>query len=194
MNDRLAPPLDVHRLVAVLGATGSEFVIVGSAAAWMQGASRRPRDLDIVIRDDRKNFEAIANMLHRVHARPIVRGLSDEEARLLPTRIDALVVAELPISMWMTAAGELDLFDALSHSRNGERTYQQLLEASTPRCISGVTAPVASIDDLIGAKQFANRGGTDSADLEELAKVREVQARSRTPPLDRATRRWGVDL
>ena len=74
-------------------------------------------------RDDWKNFEAIAEALRRVHARPVVRGISDEEAKLLPTRIDAGVVADLPISMWMTDAGELSLFDALSH----QRTHQHLL-------------------------------------------------------------------
>lgn len=194
MNDGTAPPLDVHRLIAVLGTSHAEFVMIGSAAAWMHGATRRPRDLDIVIRDNWRNFEAIAQILHRLHARPIVRGLTDEEARLLPTRIDARVVAELPISMWMTDAGELSLFDALSHSRHGGRTYEQLLADSAPRRISGVSAPLASIDDLIGAKQFADRGPIDRADLAELEMVRDVQARSRTPAQDRATRRWGLDL
>lgn len=136
------PPFDLHRLIAVLGAARAEFVIVGSAAAWIHGTSRRPNDLDIVIHDHPKNFEAIADALRRLHARPHIPGLTDAEARHLPTHIDARVVAELPISGWRTDAGELDLFDALSHHQRGERTFEQLLADSTTRIISGFATPV----------------------------------------------------
>jgi len=188
-----APLLDMQRLIAVLGAAQVEFVMVGSSAAWVHGASRRPNDLDVVVRDDWKNFEAVADALRRVHARPRVPGLTDEEARTLPTRVDAAIVAELPISVWLTDAGELDLFDALSHNKLGERTYAQLLEASTTRRISGVTTPIASVDDLLGAKRFADRD-IDRADVSELGKILEVQTRNRAPSIPPVDRRPGLDL
>jgi len=69
-------PLDLHRLVAVLGAAQVEFVMVGSAAAWMHGASRRPNDLDVVIRDDWKNFEAVADAM--------TQAVDDQPLREIP--------------------------------------------------------------------------------------------------------------
>lgn len=194
MNDDTAPPLDVHRMVAVLGGAAVEFVMVGSAAAWMHGARRRPRDLDIAIRDDWRNFEAVADALRRLHARAHIPGLSVEEARTLPTRIDAGVVAELPISVWLTDAGELDVFDALSHNVAGERTFEQLLEASTTRRIRGVTTPIASLDDLIGAKRFAERGDIDRADVAALDKIVAVQTRNRATIKPAVDRRPGLDV
>lgn len=194
MIDNTLPPLDLNRLIAMLAAAQVEFVIVGSAAAWMHGATRRPNDLDIVIRDDPKNFEAVADALRRLNARAHIPGLSPAEARTLPTRIDDAIVADLPISVWLTDAGELDLFDALSHNVRGERTYEQLLGTSSPRRISGVTTPLASVDDLIGAKRFAERGDIDRADIAELDKILETQTRNRPPAGPTVERRRGLDL
>jgi hypothetical protein len=180
MPDDTAPSLDLHRQVAVLGAARVDFVMVGSAAAWIHGTRRRPNDLDVVIRDDWSNFEAVADALRRLRARPHVTGLTDEEAQLLPTRVDAGIVAELPISVWMTDAGELDLFDSLVHHDRGERDYDQLLADSTVRRISGVATPVASVADLVGAKRAADRD-VDITDLAELEKVLQVHSRTRAP-------------
>lgn len=145
-----------------------------------------------MIRDHPKNFEAIADALRRLYARPYVAGLTDAEARLLPTRIGARVVAELPISGWMTDAGELDLFDALSHHQRGERTFEQLLADSTTRRISGFATPVASVDDLIGARRFADRD-IDLRDLVQLEKIRDVQSRRETPVRPPGDRQRGLD-
>ena len=119
--------------------------------------------------------------------------MSAEEARTLPTRIDAAIVAGLPISVWLSDAGELDLIDALSHNKLGERTYEQLLKASTTRRIRSVTTPIASVDDLIGAKRFADRD-LDRADVCQLDKILDAQTRNRAPsklPVDRGP---GLDL
>ena len=95
------PPLDIDRILDVLKRHEVEFLLVGGVAAIAYGARRPTSDLDCV------------------NARLRFHGLSDEEAALLRTQLDAETLGRMEISTWRTDAG----------SWTSSRTYQAARDA-----------------------------------------------------------------
>ena len=82
-------------LAAVLVASGARLVVVGGTARRLRGASRRPRDLDIVLAEGAASTAAVAAVLARLATAP-----SGPEARRSLT-VD-------------TSLGRLDVVDTVS--------------------------------------------------------------------------------
>ena len=82
-------------LAAVLVASGARLVVVGGTARRLRGASRRPRDLDIVLAEGAASTAAVAAVLARLATAP-----SGPEARR-PLTVD-------------TSLGRLDVVDTVS--------------------------------------------------------------------------------
>ena len=82
-------------LAAVLVASGARLVVVGGTARRLRGASRRPRDLDIVLAEGATSTAAVAAVLARLATAP-----SGPEARRSLT-VD-------------TSLGRLDVVDTVS--------------------------------------------------------------------------------
>jgi hypothetical protein len=107
------PPHDLARLIQVLDRHRVEDLLVGGAAARAYGAGRLTEDADCVVGRDRANLDRLAQALRELNARLRVGGMSDDEARLLPVRIDGHMLASTEISTWMTDAGGFDVLAGL---------------------------------------------------------------------------------
>lgn len=99
-----------------------------------------------------------------------VGGLSDDEARALPTRIDATSLSRLEISTWRTDAGDLDVLTVVRR-RDGQRvSYDDLAGRAAQVQVDGIVVHVAALRDIIGSKEFADRP-KDREALDELRRL-----------------------
>lgn len=121
--------MDPRPLLHVLANHGVDAVVVGSAAGWLLGGSRAPRDLDVVVREgDRCAARAAlaqAGAWVRAPAGPLALGLS----------------THLPSDMWtvFTPAGPVDVIhrciDGTGHAdRRGEATQIALSRSVSVWC------------------------------------------------------------
>ena len=96
--------------------------------------------------------------------------MTDAEAQQLPVQIDAATLTAFGSSTWMTDAGPLDLLVELRDRRGGRHDDHRLLDRAVRYEVGPVTVALASLDDIIESKQFANRD-KDRAGLPELIEL-----------------------
>jgi predicted nucleotidyltransferase len=169
------PPLDLNRLLEVLTRHVVEFVVVGGSAAGFLGASRLTEDADCVVRRERANLDNLASALRELHARLRVARMSDEEAKALPVHVDGVMLETTENSTWTTDAGPFDVLADLKDLEGRSVPYEELLTRSMIVRGDGFSVHVASVDDIIAAKTFANR----DKDREALPELFEIQKRER---------------
>jgi Zn-dependent M28 family amino/carboxypeptidase len=177
------PPLDLNRLLEVLTRNDVDFVVVGGSAAGFLGASRLTEDADCVVRRERANLERLASALREVHARLRVARMSDEDAKALPVKVDGMMLETVGNSTWMTDAGPFDVLADLKDLEGRSVSYEELLTRSIAVRGDGFAVHVASIDDIIAAKTFANRD-KDREALPELLDIQEREHSQRYEPYD----------
>ncbi len=148
---------DLARLVEALDRHGVEYMVVGGVAARAHGAKRATQDLDCLVRRSRANLTRLAEALVDLHSYLRVSGLSDDEMAALPVRIDAETLARSEISTWRSEAGDIDILADIPAGAGLRRTYEDLLPRSSRLPADGVTIVVASLDDVIRSKEWANR-------------------------------------
>lgn len=165
------PPHDLVRLVAALDRHGVAYLLVGGAAAHAYGAERMTDDADCVVRRDRANLDRLAEAMRELHARLHVAGMSDEEARQLPVRIDAQALESLGISTWMTDAGGFDVLAGLEAADGRLVPFEELSERATVLRGDGFVVRAAALEDIITAKERAGR----PKDLEALPELRALR-------------------
>lgn len=74
------------------------------------------------------------------------------------------------VSTWRTDAGDVDVLTVIRR-RDGSRTgYDDLVERATAVQVDGVIANLASLDDIIASKEFADRP-KDREALDELRRL-----------------------
>lgn len=100
---------DPTRILLVLDEHGVDYVVGGGIAAQAHGATRATGDLDYVPKSTRDNLDRLAGALVTLGACLRVGGMTDEEARALPLRLDGDMLARTRVTTWMTAAGPLDV-------------------------------------------------------------------------------------
>lgn len=166
------PPHDLPRLIEVLDRHRVEYLIVGGAAAVAYGAERPTEDADCVVGRDRANLERLAAVLLDLNARLRVAGMTDEEARELPVRIDATTLELAGITTWMTDAGPFDVLAGLEAADGRLVPYEELVERATTLPGDGFVIRAANLDDIIQAKERANRP-KDRDGLPELRAIRD---------------------
>jgi predicted nucleotidyltransferase len=139
---------------------GLEAVLIGNAAAALQGAPVTTVDFDFLFRKTARNLaklKAFARRLHAVVLRPyypasdLFRVVRDEDG----LQVD---------------------FMATIH---GIRSFEGVRDRASEVDIQGVPILVASLEDVIRSKRAANRP-RDRAVLEILEKSREEADRSRS--------------
>jgi Zn-dependent M28 family amino/carboxypeptidase len=177
------PPLDLNRLLEVLTRNDVDFVVVGGSAAGFLGASRLTEDADCVVRRERANLERLASALREVHARLRVARMSDTDAKALPVKVDGMMLETVGNSTWMTDAGPFDVLADLKDSEGRSVSYEELLTRSIAVRGDGFAVHVASIDDIIAAKTFANRD-KDREALPELLDIQEREHSQRNEQYD----------
>ena len=151
------PPLDLNRLFHVLVKNDVDFVVIGGSAAGFLGASRLTEDADCVVNRERANLDRLASALRELHARLRVARLSDEESQALPVVVDGVMLENTGSSTWTTDAGPFDVMAELKDIRGATVPYHELFSRSLVVQGEGFVVHVASVDDIIAAKTFANR-------------------------------------
>ena len=167
------PSLDLPRLIEVLNRHEVEYLLVGGVAATAYGAERETEDADCVVRRERANLERLAAALRELHARLRIARLSDEEAKQLKIQLDGVMLENSGNSTWTTDAGPFDALADLKDSSGRSVPYEELITRSTVLRGDGFVLHVASLDDVIAAKTFANR----EKDREALPELLGLQRR-----------------
>ena len=166
--------LDAAYLMATLEQCHVQYVVIGGMAGLFFGAQRPTEDLDLVIRRERSNLRNLADALKQLNARLRVAHMSDEESISLSVPIDELFLEQNHTTTWQTDAGPLDVLSGLQFERGSIATYDELLAKSSTVHHFGLTIVVANIDDVIRAKEFANR----RKDLDALPELRRISRSS----------------
>lgn len=165
---------DPDRILEILDRHGVDYVLVGGVAARVHGAERVTADIDCVPATDEENLRRLADALVELGARLRVGGMSDEEARQLPLRLDAVTLAAFGSSTWTTDAGPLDLLVELRDSSGGRHPYGDLASRALEVRVGDLIISVASLDDIIASKKYAGRP-KDLDALPELQALRDEE-------------------
>jgi hypothetical protein len=147
---------DLRRIGEVLEGHGVEYLLVGGVAAIGYRATRPTEDADCVVRRTRANLEKLAAVLRGLNARLRVAGLTDDEAKALPVRIDPTTLDRAGMTTWMTDAGAFDVLVGLEASDGRLKLYDELAERSTILRGDGFIIRAAALDDIIEAKERAH--------------------------------------
>ena len=99
--------------------------------------------------------------------------MSDEEAKTLPIQVDGVMLEATGNSTWTTDAGPFDVLSELKDFRGRSVPYEELVSRSIIVRGDGFTVHVASVDDIIAAKIFADR----EKDREALPELLDIQER-----------------
>jgi hypothetical protein len=174
-TDSSGPPHDLRRLVAALDCHGVDYLLVGAAAARAYGATRLTEDADCVVRRERSNLDRLAAAMRELNARLRVQGMSDEEARQLPVQLDGKMLASAELSTWMTDAGALDVLPGLQDADGAIVPYDDLAQRQTIIRGEGFAIRAAALQDIIAAKERADRPKDHEA-LPELRALRDAGA------------------
>lgn len=167
------PPLDLPRLIEVLDRHAVEYLIVGGAAAFAYGAERPTDDADCVVRRTRPNLERLAGALRELNARLRVGKMSDAEAKMLPVQIDSTTLDMAGMSTWMTDVGPFDVLAGLKAADGHLVPYEELVLRATVLHGDGFVIRAAALEDIIAAKERADRA-KDREALPELRAIRDA--------------------
>jgi hypothetical protein len=121
------------------------------------------------------NLDNLASALRELHARLRVARMSDAEAKALPIQVDGVMLETTVNSTWTTDAGPFDILAELKDLVGRSVPYDELLTRSMIVRGDGFSVHVASVDDIIAAKTFANR----DKDHEAPPELFEIQERER---------------
>jgi hypothetical protein len=168
-------------LIEVLDRYEVEYLIVGGAAAYAYGAERPTEDADCVVRRERANLDRLAGALRELHARLRVGGMTDAEAQALPVQIDGTTLDLAGMSTWMTDAGPFDVLAGLEAPDGRLVPYEELALRATVLQGDGFVIPAAGLEDIIRAKERADRN-KDREALPELRRLRDASAKSDPGP------------
>ncbi len=164
------PPLHAEQVIEVLDRHGVQYLLVGGVAALLHGAHRPTLDFDLLPRSDEENLNRLAAALVELDAYLRVGGLTDDEARSLPTVIDGRSLRGMEISTWRTAAGDVDVLRHL-RAEDGERVdFEDLSQRALGVEVIGIDVRVVGLRDLIESKRCAGRDKDHEA-LPELERL-----------------------
>jgi hypothetical protein len=155
MSELDGPPHDLPRLIEVLDRYEVEYLI--GAAAYAYSAKRLTEDADCVVRWERANLNRLAGALRERHGRLCIGGMTDAEARALPVQIDSTTLDMAGMSTWMTDAGPFDVLAGLEASDGHLVPYEELVARSMLLYGDGFTIRAAALEDIIRAKELADR-------------------------------------
>jgi hypothetical protein len=166
------PILDRARILECFDEHGVEYLVVGGIGAQLLGASRATSDFDALPSTTRDNLTRLAAAMKELNARLRVEGMTDDEAKALPVRIDADSLGLMDISTWRTDAGELDVLTAIPTRGGGRADYDQVATTAERVEVDGVVVQVASLEVIIASKEWADRPKDHEA-LPELHQLRD---------------------
>ena len=165
-------PTDLNPLAIIetLDRHQVNYLLVGGLGAAVHGATRPTYDFDALAERTDDNLDRLAKALNELGAFYRVGGLTDDEARALPTVIDRHTLLNSTITTWRTNAGDLDIMTEMTVGPGRPRTYHDLYDASSVATLRGGPLRIAALDDIIASKRHAHRG-KDQAALPELERI-----------------------
>lgn len=166
---------DPARILATFDEHDVDYIVVGGIGAQAHGANRATADLDCVPESSAQNLDRLARALATLGARLRIGGMTDEESRGLPVRLDGEMLSRVRVSTWMTDAGQLDILMDIPDRSGARRDYTDLAPRSQLRSTEGLTVRVASLDDIIESKEYADRPKDHDA-LAELRGLRDADS------------------
>lgn len=137
-------------LLRALRSVGLEAIIVGMAAAALQGAPVTTLDVDLLVRDTRRNREKI-------------RALGEALGAGSPLEIS-------PLTASLRLVGGAVPVDVIFDEIAGHLTFEAVRSRSATVSIGGGRGRVASLEDIIASKQAAGR----PKDLAQLPILRDT--------------------
>jgi len=155
---------DFARLLAVLKASGVEFIIIGGFAATAHGSAHVTVDLDVVYQRTPENLDRLASALEPL--RPYLRGAPPG----LPFRFDVETIRRGLNFTLTTEAGDLDLLGEVTGGGN----YDALLSHSEVRQVDDLECRFVNLETLIHLKRAAGRP-KDFERIAELEILNEAQ-------------------
>ncbi len=168
------PTLDVDRILATLDRHDVEYLLVGGVSCQAHGARRGTQDFDCLAATSEGNLTRLAAAMSELGARIRAEGLDDEESQGLHIPLDAETFKRMEISTWRTDAGDLDVLTDMP-ARDGRRLrYDDLVVRSTTVAFRSVAVRLASLDDIIASKEWADR----PKDHEALDELRDIRNRA----------------
>jgi len=160
-------PSEIEQLLRSLDGEGVAFVIIGGAAAVLQGSAYITNDLDICYSRERDNLKKLAAALAPLH--PLLRGAP----RDVPFLLDAQPLRSGLNFTLQTDLGDLDLLGEVS----GLGQYSAVVSFSEEVEIFGMRCRALTLEGLIKAKQAAGRPKDLRIlpELEALLEIRKAQ-------------------
>ncbi len=155
---------DVERLLKALHSEGVEFVVIGGAAAVLQGSAYVTADFDLCYSRAKENVERLAKALAPFH--PSLRGVPEN----LPFRLDVGALRSGSNFTLVTDVGDLDIFGEVK----GLGSYEKALAFSDEMGIFGIPCKVLTLEGLIKTKQATGRP-KDLRLLPELKALLEIR-------------------
>ena len=155
---------DVENLLKALHDEGVRFVIIGGAAAVLQGSAYVTADLDLCYSRTKENLEKLAKALAPFH--PSLRG----GPKNLPFLLDAETLKAGLNFTFITDVGDLDIFGEVT----GLGGYEDALVFSEEMDIFSVNCKVLTLEGLIKTKRAVGRA-KDLRLLPELEALLEIR-------------------
>jgi hypothetical protein len=170
--------LDATRIFEALHQHDVRYVVVGGLAAIAHGYTGLTQDADAVPAYDIPNLDRLASALRGLNA--VLYAFperTDLRAGGAPPELDGFEMTGTHLRtnrIWqfMTDAGPLDVLLVI----DGPGGYDVLIRNAEPRTVGNFEVMVASLDDLIEAKETAGRD-KDLRALGELRRLRDKRGR-----------------
>jgi hypothetical protein len=134
-----------HEILLRLADAGVEAIVVGMAAAVIQGAPTMTWDLDVVHHRTRDNVERLLRVLSDIDA--VARG---DNRRIRPNASHLIGPGHILLE---TRFGDFDCLGAI----DGSRSYEDLVEAALIIELDGRSLRVIRLEELLQIKKRAGR-------------------------------------
>jgi len=105
---------------------------------------------ECVPRGEPDNLRRLANALRQLGARLRMGGMTDDEARLLPVRLDAETLRSFGSSTWMTDARPIDILRELRDRTGRDVSFETLRSRTLDHEIGGLVVHVAGLGVQLG--------------------------------------------
>ena len=145
-----------------------KFVVVGGFAGVLHGAGRPTLDLDVVPAWTQSNLKRLVNALRAVNAASRSGPPTTRES------ITVALLVEREITNWNTDIGPLDVLVGIPNAQGLPVTFDALRENAQTIVAFDRAITVASLDDIITSKEYANRR-KDAEALPELRHLRDAE-------------------
>lgn len=178
------PSLDLELILDALDRHKVNYLVVGGTAANAYGATRVTKDFDCIPEGSTENLGRLAAAMRYLNAWLRVGGLTDAEAKELPTAIDAFSLQRMEISTWRTDAGDFDVLADMPDRQGQHLRFDDLSPRAVTVTVGGLTIRLAALADVIASKEWANRP-KDREALPELHAIQEHHTAEGDQPTDR---------